>query len=165
MAKAKEAILPHSEDNQLADLAAQHEEWAVTLARAKENKKKALEDGAQGFTRRSAHETFHLLVRNMKEDATLIGKMFARVDTDGGGGIDARELHRVLEDVGMELNFVEVDRIFSLFDADGNGILDISEFKNALLAAADPTTADPGSAEVAEALGAAAARHVSASWQ
>ena len=113
MAKAKEAILPHSEDNQLADLAAQHEEWAVTLARAKENKKKALEDGAQGFTRRSAHETFHLLVRNMKEDATLIGKMFARVDTDGGGGIDARELHRVLEDVGMELNFVEVDRIFS----------------------------------------------------
>ena len=76
----------------------------------------------------------------------------------------------LLEEGGMALDFVEVDRIFTLFDVDGNGSMDPEEFKEALLFAADPATATRVAAgtntlEVAEALGAAAARHVGAEWQ
>ena len=170
MEKVKAAILPPPEENLLDDLASNHEEWAQTLARAKANKKAALEQSNSGFTRRTAHETFHLLVGRLKDDGNLIEKMFSRVDTDGGGEIDGRELHRALQDIGVELELLEIERIISLFDSDGNGTIDHNEFREVLLFAAQAKTGmndtkPDDTTGLAEAIGAAAVSHLGAEWQ
>lgn len=53
---------------------------------------------------------------------------FARYDTNGSGDIDAPELTKVLEDLGVEASEERLTEAFSVLDANGDGIITFDEF-------------------------------------
>ena len=54
--------------------------------------------------------------------------VFERFDANRSGKLDVRELRRALEAAGLQPSAKEAERILVKFDADGNGLLDLSEF-------------------------------------
>jgi Ca2+-binding EF-hand superfamily protein len=62
-------------------------------------------------------------------DELLLEALFARHDSDGGGGIDASEAKKVLKSVGGDSSPEHIASIFERFDADGSGEISLSEFK------------------------------------
>lgn len=55
---------------------------------------------------------------------------FELFDKNGGGTIDAAELHRTLVDVGIHVNGDDLIEIMRTLDHDGNGEVDFTEFLN-----------------------------------
>ena len=53
---------------------------------------------------------------------------FDLFDKNGGGTIDANELHKTLEDVGIDLNESDLEDVMMTLDNDGNGEVDFEEF-------------------------------------
>jgi len=53
---------------------------------------------------------------------------FARYDTNGSGDIDAPELAKVLEDLGVEVSEERLSEAFSVLDTNGDGIITFDEF-------------------------------------
>ena len=54
-------------------------------------------------------------------------------DTDGSGDIDKAEVERAVREFwGIPLEQPELDSMFTLYDSDGNGTLDMDEFRTML---------------------------------
>lgn len=60
-------------------------------------------------------------------------ELFASVDTDGSGGIDAEELREVLQRVGVEVTEDEAQAMLEVFDADSDGVVGFKDFWEALV--------------------------------
>lgn len=53
---------------------------------------------------------------------------FARYDEDANGSIDARELRRLIEDLGGVLTDSDLSAALRVLDKDRNGVIDLQEF-------------------------------------
>ena len=56
--------------------------------------------------------------------------MFLRLDEDGSGALEWREVYVALEELGIDPNCPEVLKAVEDFDQDGNGSLDQAEFES-----------------------------------
>jgi Ca2+-binding EF-hand superfamily protein len=55
--------------------------------------------------------------------------IFRHFDKDGSGAIDVRELNELMEALGADIPQNELDVALKALDADGNGFIDLAEFK------------------------------------
>lgn len=55
---------------------------------------------------------------------------FARIDTNGDGGMDREELYKGMCDIGIIVLPAEIDMLFERFDDQGDGKIDYHEFLN-----------------------------------
>ena len=55
--------------------------------------------------------------------------IFRHFDKDGSGSIDVRELNELMEALGADIPQNELDVALKALDADGNGFIDLAEFK------------------------------------
>ena len=60
-------------------------------------------------------------------------KMFNLCDTDGQGGISAKELNDTLNSLGQEMRLLDVMELTKDIDNDGSGELEFHEFKQLML--------------------------------
>lgn len=60
-------------------------------------------------------------------------ELFAGIDADGNGRIDARELERALRRVGVEASQEQVHDMLEVFDSDQDGSVDFKDFWKALV--------------------------------
>jgi len=67
--------------------------------------------------------------RKMQEKFSTAEEGFAKIDRDGGGSIDRRELSVGLFQLGVWLHPTEMKTLFELVDEDDGGDVDIEEFK------------------------------------
>lgn len=56
-------------------------------------------------------------------------KIFAEMDEDGSGTLEADEIHKMLESLGVKLKMKDCEKMVALADADGNGALDFDEVR------------------------------------
>ncbi|XP_036610636.1 calcyphosin isoform X1 [Trichosurus vulpecula] len=61
-----------------------------------------------------------------------LARFFRRLDANRSRALDADELHRGLEEIGLALEAGEAELICKHWDRDGNGTLDLEEFLRAL---------------------------------
>ena len=69
--------------------------------------------------------------RKRKEEvkATIDGEaVFAKYDEDASGGIDAEELLKALDDIGLPVDLPEAQTLLKKYDLDHNGTLSVEEF-------------------------------------
>jgi calmodulin len=55
-------------------------------------------------------------------------EVFGLFDMNGGGTIDAQELHSALDSVDIRLTKEEIEDVLCVMDEDGNGEVDFEEF-------------------------------------
>jgi hypothetical protein len=63
-----------------------------------------------------------------KYKLALFTKAFERYDTDGSGEIDARELHVLVNELGVSRTLSQCRELIDINDADGSGEIDFTEF-------------------------------------
>ncbi|XP_044526704.1 calcyphosin isoform X2 [Gracilinanus agilis] len=61
-----------------------------------------------------------------------LARVFRRLDANRSGTLDADELHRGLEEMGLALEPQEIEQICQRWDRHGDGTLDLEEFLRAL---------------------------------
>ena len=54
-----------------------------------------------------------------------VARLFASMDTDGSQFIDRREFALGVRELGYDVDEITTDLVFSVFDGDGNGEIDI----------------------------------------
>jgi hypothetical protein len=64
-------------------------------------------------------------------------RMFAIIDRDGNGSVDAEELQLSLGEMGCPLSDVDIKYLLSFLDQDGDGEISLSEFKMFLMEGED----------------------------
>ena len=64
---------------------------------------------------------------NLSEEEQ-IKEAFCRIDTDGNGSIDKKELRNALKSCNEALSYDIIDEIIRDVDQDGDGKIDIGEF-------------------------------------
>lgn len=64
---------------------------------------------------------------NLSEEEQ-IKEAFCRIDTDGSGSIDKKELRNALKSCNEALSYDIIDEIIRDVDQDGDGKIDIGEF-------------------------------------
>ena len=80
-------------------------------------------------------------------EADDVAKAFELIDADGSGGLDAGELLEVGKILGVDMSRAEADDMLRAVDADGNGRIDLDEFRAALAAReSDAQAAQPDAA-------------------
>ena len=71
------------------------------------------------------------------EDVSLQAKRlqdaFKVFDTDNSGTIDAKEMRRIMYNLGENLSIEQVDKMLATFDDNGDGEVDATEFAKALM--------------------------------
>ncbi len=55
--------------------------------------------------------------------------IFRHFDKDGSGAIDVRELDSLMAALGADIDQAELDAAVAALDADGNGVIDLAEFR------------------------------------
>lgn len=55
-------------------------------------------------------------------------KAFNLIDEDGSGVISAQEIYQFFDDIGIKINFKEVEDMIAEIDKDGNGEIEFEEF-------------------------------------
>jgi Ca2+-binding EF-hand superfamily protein len=65
-----------------------------------------------------------------EEQFKLLRRVFAYVDTDGDGKLTPAELRAVVERFGLRMASSQLDGYVAEFDADGDGLIDLTEFCN-----------------------------------
>ena len=63
----------------------------------------------------------------------LARRLFQQSDSDGSGKLDSTELKLVLDGIGLKLNEDVLYDLISIYDVDGEGLLDLEEFLALLL--------------------------------
>jgi len=58
--------------------------------------------------------------------------VFELLDKDGGGSIDAGEIHAVMKDLDIDVTRSEIENVLKELDSDGNGEIDFDEFLYAM---------------------------------
>ena len=66
---------------------------------------------------------------HFNDASKLVQDMFVMIDKDQGGLITVEELHDTIRDIGFEISVTVVYNMIRDIDADGNGALDLDEFK------------------------------------
>ena len=74
-------------------------------------------------------EPFEAAKEGHKAEAAAV---FLRLDEDGSGALEWREVYVALEELGIDPNCPEVLKAVEDFDQDGNGSLDRREFANVM---------------------------------
>ena len=65
-----------------------------------------------------------------EEQFKTLRKVFAYIDSDGDGKITPAELRAVVERFGLKMAASQLEMYVSEFDADGDGLIDLTEFSN-----------------------------------
>ncbi|CAI2374083.1 unnamed protein product [Moneuplotes crassus] len=60
-------------------------------------------------------------------------EVFNTFDRDGNGSIDAEEIQKVIQELGLDAKSSEIENLISEADKDGNGKIEFDEFKKAVL--------------------------------
>ena len=69
----------------------------------------------------SIAEHYQLELNRNPETVETFNKVFASIDTDGGGEIDTQEMFVALQEVGIDITEEGVLTLFGIIDEDGNG--------------------------------------------
>ena len=69
----------------------------------------------------SIAEHYQLELNRNPETVETFNKVFASIDTDGGGEIDTQEMLSALQEVGIDITEEGVLTLFGIIDEDGNG--------------------------------------------
>jgi calmodulin len=62
-----------------------------------------------------------------------IKQCFDQFDADNSGAIDKNEIKKVCEALGVDASQAEIDELIKAADADGDGKIQYSEFKSAVM--------------------------------
>ena len=66
-------------------------------------------------------------------------KIFSRFDKDGNGAIVTDELRRAWRKLGKNATKIELQDVMRIFDANGNGTVELSEFLTTIAKKMEPT--------------------------
>lgn len=73
-------------------------------------------------------EELRFAVRAKRGHGAEIASAFRRADVDGSHSIDAEELHRALDRIGIAASLDDVRAMLRKYDADRSGVLELDEF-------------------------------------
>jgi Ca2+-binding EF-hand superfamily protein len=76
----------------------------------------------------TAEETEAKLAEARLKFRETCDSIFRQYDTDNSGGLDCTELAAILDQMGIEGSVDMVDKLLSIYDADGSGIVEEEEF-------------------------------------
>ncbi|CAJ1395003.1 unnamed protein product [Effrenium voratum] len=98
-------------------------------AQAHEDWRRDVTERLQQIRRKpSLNDALNALVYQLKRDNLTEGELFARIDADSDGELSRLELQVALRKLGVSLSTSELDGILRIFDSDGSGSTDFSEF-------------------------------------
>lgn len=103
---------------------------------AKAEPRRAAELLAQGVRRQQANA-------GSASNETLARQLFAKVDTDGSGGIEEPEIAALSARLGRPLRAKQLAEAMAQMDADGSGEVDVEEFVSGQLRGSTDTSALP----------------------
>lgn len=122
LAKARKAVLPS------ADHGHRDQSAGERRAKAKEVRQAKLKEACSGLTRRRTDETYRLMRAKLLADDSLARKVFASLDADGSGSLDANELHHAFGRLGLLCSVKDCQDVIDLFDETGSGCISVREF-------------------------------------
>ena len=61
-----------------------------------------------------------------------IREAFELIDSDGNGGLDAKEIGRVFEKLGIRATDQDIKAVIEICDTDGSGFIEYDEFERAM---------------------------------
>lgn len=74
------------------------------------------------------NEALNVLVYQLKREGLTEGELFQRIDSNQDGELSRSELQASLRKLGVSLSTSELDGILRIFDSDGSGSIDFTEF-------------------------------------
>ncbi|CAK9113177.1 unnamed protein product [Durusdinium trenchii] len=74
------------------------------------------------------NDALNVLVYQLKRDGLTEGELFERIDANKDGELSKSELQSALRKLGVSLSTSELDGILRIFDSDGSGSIDFTEF-------------------------------------
>ena len=132
LAKARESMFAPNAESNIDSFGHDHKtelkQRQILRDRQRQLRAKETEDGAAGQTRRTTDDIFQLLMAKVQEDPDYARQVFVRLDKDGTGSIDAKELQTALEELGTVLDEATCEQVVTMFDSDGDGTVSVDEF-------------------------------------
>lgn len=166
ISKAREAIEARGEVGEVAG-GRTHVSLESRRERRKQVKQQNLREMQTGFTRRSEVDTFKLMFDRLN-DPKFVHGLFQALDADGSGELDAQELMRALQTMGIFIDLPECEDMIKKLDDDASGTIDANEFLSYLqrVAAAGPEDeSDPQGKRIIAALAVKAVQQGTRGWQ
>ncbi|CEM00649.1 unnamed protein product [Vitrella brassicaformis CCMP3155] len=80
----------------------------------------------------STREQLQRLVKTQRDlikSQNFINHLFSQFDADDSGTIDGQELQYAVQSLGLSLSAVEIRRLLKRIDRDGNGAIEVEEFR------------------------------------
>ncbi|KKJ01442.1 EF-hand domain-containing protein [Prochlorothrix hollandica] len=62
-------------------------------------------------------------------DAQSLEEVFSHIDVDNSGFLDAEELIKLMQDADLDVSLDEVKAMIKMADTNGDGVIDLKEFK------------------------------------
>jgi len=101
-----------------------------TIYKGRETK---LADKMEAFKGKSIMKTaLHTLIRHLHNLKMTEIELFNEIDNDGDGNLTRGEMQAALRRLGVKLHTLELDAVLRVFDVDGSGNVDFSEFYESL---------------------------------